>query len=47
MDARQNRSFTGFTFGFIAIIALAFGVLVWAGNEQEKVRAVDNLAQPN
>lgn len=46
MDSRQRQSFTGFTFAFVAVVALAFGVLVWAGVEQQRVAPVDNLAQP-
>lgn len=46
MNARQSKSFTNFTFAFIAIVAVGFGILVWAGNEREKIQAVDNVAQP-
>jgi len=47
MDQRQKASFTGFTISFICIVSLAFGVLIWAGIEKQKVAPVDNVAQPN
>jgi hypothetical protein len=47
MNLKQSKSFSGFLFAFIAVIILAFGVLIWAGLEQQKVEPVDNLAQPN
>jgi hypothetical protein len=47
MDPRQSKNFSGFLFAFIIIIAGAFGVLIWAGMEQQRVAPVDNLAQPN
>lgn len=47
MNERQRASFTGFTITFICVVSLAFGVLVWAGIEGQKVHPVDNVAQPN
>jgi hypothetical protein len=47
MNSRQGKSFSGFLFGFIAIIALAFGVLIWSGLQEHKVQPVDNVAVPN
>jgi len=50
MDSRQSKSFSGFLFGFIAIVALAFGVLIWAGLQvkdvEKNIAPVDNIAQP-
>jgi len=45
MDSRQSKSFSSFLFGFIALIAVAFGVLIWAGSSTPE--PVDNIAQPN
>ena len=47
MNKLQRASFTGFTISFICIVSLAFGVLIWAGIEKQKVHPVDNVAQPN
>jgi hypothetical protein len=47
MDSRQKGSFSGFTFAFIAIVSLAFGVLIWAGLQEQKIAPIDNIAQPN
>ena len=44
MDQRQSKSFSGFLFGFIIIVAAAFGVLIWAGSTNPE--PVDNIAQP-
>jgi hypothetical protein len=41
----QNKTFFRFFMGFVAIIALAFGVLVFAGSQLE-THPVDNVAQP-
>jgi hypothetical protein len=38
-----NKSFYHFFFGFLAIIALAFGVMMIAGSQAPQV---DNVAQP-
>lgn len=47
MNSRQSKSFSGFLFAFIAIIAVAFGILIWSGLPNHKVAPVDNIAQPN
>ena len=47
MNSKQSESFSGFLFGFMGIIALAFGVLVWSGLQERDVAPVDNIAQPN
>jgi hypothetical protein len=41
-----NQTFYHFFFGFIAILAIAFGILIWAGYQQDDVAAIDNIAQP-
>jgi hypothetical protein len=50
MNSRQSKSFSGFLLGFIAIVAAAFGVLIWAGLQvpevEREVAPVDNIAQP-
>jgi hypothetical protein len=46
MDQRGKRSFSRFLYVFIVIIAVAFGVLAWAGAHMQKVNPVDNVAQP-
>lgn len=40
-----NNTFFHFFFGFVAIIAVAFGVLMVAG-VLDQVNNVDNVAQP-
>jgi hypothetical protein len=40
-----NSSFFHFFFAFVAIIGLAFGVLIWSGL-QAPPDLIDNLAQP-
>jgi hypothetical protein len=47
MNSKQSKSFSGFLFAFIAIIAVAFGILVWSGPPDRKVAPVDNVAVPN
>ncbi|MDB5225566.1 MAG: hypothetical protein JWL87_518 [Candidatus Adlerbacteria bacterium] len=52
MNERQSKSFSGFLFSFMAIIAVAFGVLIWAGLQSPKeleqnIKPVDNIALPN
>jgi hypothetical protein len=47
MNSRQKKSFSGFLYAFIAIIALAYGVLIWAGLKEQKIAPVDNVAVPN
>lgn len=48
MNPQQSKSFSSSLFMFMAIIAVAFGVLIWSGlQEERKVPAVDNVAQPN
>ncbi len=47
MNSKQSKSFSGFLYAFMGIIAVAFGVLVWSGIQIEKVTPVDNVAQPN
>lgn len=41
-----DRDFYRFFMGFIAIIAVAFGVLIWAGYSQRSAPNVDNVASP-
>lgn len=41
-----NQTFYHFFFGFVAIILGAFGVLIWAGYQQEQIAPVENVAQP-
>lgn len=40
-----NKTFFNFFLGFVAIIALAFGVLIWSGL-QESPTPAENIAQP-
>jgi hypothetical protein len=48
MNSRQKNSFSGFLYAFIALIAVAYGVLIWAGLQEEHgVAPVDNVAVPN
>ncbi len=47
MNSQQSKSFSSFLFGFIAIIAVAFSVLIWSGLQKDTVPPVDNVAQPN
>lgn len=47
MNSRQSKSFSGFLFAFIVIIAAAFSVLIWYGKQDHKVAPVDNVAMPN
>lgn len=47
MNSRQKKSFSGFLYAFIALIAIAYGILIWADFEGRKVAPVDNVAQPN
>lgn len=42
-----TKTFFHFFFGFVAIIGVAFGVLIWAGLQKaEEVPTVDNVALP-
>jgi len=47
MNTQQSKSFSGFLFAFIAIISVAFGVLIWSGLQERVVEPVDNVAVPN
>jgi hypothetical protein len=47
MNSKQSRSFSGFLYAFMGIIAVAFSILIWSGIEEKKVAPVDNVAQPN
>ncbi len=45
IGAMFNRTFFNFFFGFVAIVAVAFGILIVTGS-QEQANPVDNVAQP-
>ncbi len=47
MNPQQSKNFSSSLFVFMAIIAAAFGVLVWSGLQEHRVAPVDNVAQPN
>jgi hypothetical protein len=47
MNLQQKKSFSGFLFAFIAIIAVGFSILVWVGLREDAIAPVDNVAQPN
>jgi len=48
MNPQQKQNFSGFLGVFVAIIAVAFGILMWVGHEQQqKIKPVDNIALPN
>jgi hypothetical protein len=46
MNLQQKKSFSGFLFAFIALIALGYSVLVWVGLREDAIAPVDNMAQP-
>ncbi|MDO8517776.1 MAG: hypothetical protein Q7S26_00585 [bacterium] len=39
-------TFTRFVFGFLAIIAIAFGIIIAAASQAPHVAPVDNVALP-
>jgi hypothetical protein len=41
-----TKTFTKFLFGFLAILAVALGVMIAAGMWSNQTNPVDNLAQP-
>jgi hypothetical protein len=47
MNSQQKKSFSGFLFAFIAIIAVGFSILVWVGLREDEIAPVDNVAVPN
>lgn len=47
MNPQQSKSFSSSLYMFMAIIAVAFGVLIWSGLQEDKVAPVDNIAVPN
>lgn len=46
MSPRANKTFFRFFFGFVAIICVAFAILITAGAFSPDSKPVDNVAVP-